>query len=275
MKESDEIIEVNLDRIISERIPKYYKWIPRPLIRLLEKTICQDDLNRELSINAGKTGPEFCHSVLSDLNVSYKIEGAENLPTDNGRRYIFVSNHPLGGLDGMVLIDFINARYSMPIHFIVNDLLSAVKPLENVFLPVNKHGSQSRDAATNIDTAFDSDNPVIMFPAGLCSRRHDGVIADLTWNKMFVNRAIRHQREIIPLYFDGCNSSFFYKFARLREWLGIKFNFEMVLLPSEVFKSRGKQFTIKIGKPIDHRTLKGGHEALATAEHIRSIVYNL
>ena len=268
-------MEVNLENIIKERLPRYYRWVPRCLIRWLERFICQDEINRELSVNQGKTGPEFCRAVLDDLNVSYHITGVENLPSGDSRRFLFVCNHPLGGLDGIVLIDLVNKLYGMPIHFIVNDLLAAVEPLNNIFLPVNKHGQQSRRAATDIEMAFESPNPIIMFPAGLCSRRKNGIVADLKWNKMFVNRAIRHQRTIIPLYFDGCNSSFFYNFANIRERLGFKFNYEMIALPSEVFKSRGKRFSIKIGKPIDYANLNGGIDAETTAANIRSIVYNL
>lgn len=197
------------------------------------------------------------------------------MPPVENRRHIFVCNHPLGGLDGIVMIDFISSHYGPPVYFVVNDLLSAVKPLEGLFLPVNKHGRQSRDAAGVLDRAFDSDSPIIMFPAGMVSRRLKGGIADLKWNKMFVNRAIRHQRDIVPVHFGGHNSSFFYNFARLRVALGLRFNYEMVCLPSEVFKSRGKRFDIHVGTPVSWRSLEGGARAQATADAIRSLVYSL
>lgn len=266
---------IDIDAVLRRRLPRYYRWIPKPLISLVKRIICQDELNRQLEINAGKNGADFCRGVIEDLEVSYTLTGEENLPAADDRRKIFVCNHPLGGLDGMVMIDMIARRYGSPLFFVVNDLLSVVSPLNDIFLPVNKHGRQSRQATLTLDEAFDSNHPVIMFPAGLVSRRSSTGIGDLVWNKMFVNRAIRHQRDIVPVYFEGRNSSFFYNFARLRVALGLKFNYEMICLPSEVFKSRGKQFVLHIGRQIAWTSLKGGAMAQSTASEIRTLVYNL
>lgn len=275
MKSHKNYNSIDIDAVLRDRVPGLYRWLPGCFVSLAKKIICQDDLNRQLRINAGKEGADFCHGVLADLDVRYHIDGADNMPAVGDCRKIFVCNHPLGGLDGIIMIDWISSRYKKPVFFVVNDLLSAIKPLENVFLPVNKHGKQSRYSAVSIDEAFDGDSPIIMFPAGLVSRRCGNNIADLVWNKMFVNRAIRHHRDIVPIYFDGRNSSFFYNFARLRVALGVKFNYEMICLPSEVFKSRGKRFTLKVGAPIEWQSLKGGVEAAHTADKIRSLVYSL
>lgn len=121
--------------------------------------------------------------------------------------------------------------------FVVNDLLTFVEPLRSIFLGINKHGDQSRDAVALLDQAFAGPAPIVMFPAGLVSRRQpDGSIADLRWQKMVVNKAISCQRDIIPLHFSGENSKFFYNFAHLRTSLGLKFNIEMARLPAEIFQ---------------------------------------
>jgi putative hemolysin len=204
------------------------------------------------------------------------VIGEENLPPVENRRVVIVSNHPLGALDGMTMIDYITKRYGGNVKFVVNDLLMAIKPLNGVFLPINKHGKQSRNSSNAIDEAMAGSDPIIIFPAGLCSRRQpDGTICDLEWRKMFVNKSVEYQRDVIPMYFDAENSSFFYKFAKLRMRLGIKFNIEMIYLPREIFRSENAKFLIKVGKAISWSTLNSGKHASTQASKIKSIVYNL
>lgn len=275
MENSRQPMRIDIDSVLRERVPGYYKFIPRFLIRALERIICQDDLNRLLRHNADKSGVDFCRGVITDLDVSYNVHGS--LPSADPR-VIIVSNHPLGGLDGMVLASMVSEQYGgrRDVKFVVNDLLTFVEPLRPIFLGVNKHGKQSREAARNLDEAFEGDAPMVMFPAGLVSRKgDDGAIADLQWNKMVVNKAISSRRNVIPLHFGGENSSFFYKFARLRNRLGLKFNIEMIRLPREVFESAGKAFDIHIGQPISWESLRGGKDAAAEAASLREEVYRL
>ncbi|MCM1505016.1 MAG: 1-acyl-sn-glycerol-3-phosphate acyltransferase [Muribaculum sp.] len=266
-------LKVDVEAVISDRLPTYSKFIPKPLIQWLKSTICQDDLNGILERTRGKTGAEFCGAVLKDLNVSYSFKGQRPDATD--QRVLIVCNHPLGGLDGIAMIHWASTVYGTEMHFVVNDLLSAVKPLSDIFLPINKHGKQSRKATLDIDECMAGDKPVIMFPAGMVSRKQKEGIKDLKWQKMFINKAIQFKRNIIPVYFDGENSSFFYNFAKFRTWTGLKFNIEMVYLPREIFRSRDSQFTIVAGKPIPWNKLKGGHSALLEAKAVKKIVYNL
>lgn len=233
-------------------------------------------MNRLLTVTRGKRDAAFCRGVLEDLKVTYRINGEDKLPKADDRRVLLVCNHPLGGLDGITLIDMLTAHLGEGLRFVVNDILMAIKPLSGTFLPVNKHGRQSRQATGDLDEALASDVPVMVFPAGLVSRkRNDGTIADLRWNKMFVNKAIRYHRDIIPLYFNGENSSFFYNFARLRTRLGLKFNIEMICLPREVFKCVGREFEITVGDRIPWTSLKGGTEAHNEANAIKRKVYEL
>lgn len=212
--------------------------------------------------------------MLEDLHVTADFHGEENLPDDS--RFTIACNHPLGGLDGMVLIDYFTRRYpSKKVKFVVNDLLTAVEPLNDVFLPVNKHGKQSRERIRNIDDAFASDAPIIVFPAGLVSRkRKNGEIADLEWHRMFVKKSLEHHRCVIPTFFSGENSSFFYNFARLRNLSGLKFNLEMIRLPREVIESRGKKFNVYFGQPVSWQSLADAPSD-ETALKIRNMVYGL
>ncbi len=267
-------IKIDVDAVIRTRLPRHYRFIPRFFIRWLSRTVCQDELNEMLQVCDGKRDADFCRGVIDHLGTSYHVSGEEHLP--QSKRFIAVCNHPLGGLDGMMLIDFITRHYGPGVRFIVNDLLMAIEPLSGVFLPINKHGRQSREAFHAIDEAMEGSDPVIIFPAGLVSRKgKNGHIADLQWQKNFVNKAITHRRDIIPIFFSGHNSSFFYNFARLRTKLGLKLNIEMIRLPKEVFRSRGMSYKICIAPPISWQTLEGGAKAQSTADDIRRRVYEM
>lgn len=268
-------LEINVGEVLRQRIPRYWRFIPRGLVRWLERTVCQDELNRLLRDNFPRRDADFCRGVLDDLGVTVNFHNLDNLPPKELTRVLFVSNHPLGGLDGMALIDFVRTYYGVAPRFIVNDLLNAVEPLSDTFIPVNKHGTQSREAIRRLDDAFASDAPLLMFPAGLVSRRgKKGVVADLEWQKMFVAKARQSGRDIIPLHFYGENSSFFYKFAKFRRRIGLKFNIEMIYLPREVFRSKGKTFDVVVGKPIPHASLDDMPPA-RKAQQIRQMVYDL
>ncbi|MBD5251098.1 MAG: glycerol acyltransferase [Bacteroides sp.] len=266
-------MRIDVDAVLRSRVPSLYRFIPGAVVRWLERTICQDRLNELLTGNAHADGVDFATGVLSDMGISYDVKGS--LPASS--RVIIASNHPLGGLDGLVLADFVGRAYGRKdIGFVVNDLLAAVAPLRSIFLAVNKHGKQSRQAVERLDRAMESDMPIVMFPAGLVSRRNSrGEIRDLQWQKMVVNKAIETGRDIVPLHFSGENSAFFYNFARWRAKLGLKFNIEMIYLPQELVKSEGKHFTITVGEPVSHTSLRGGKESAVTASQICRRVYGL
>ena len=186
-----------------------------------------------------------------------------------------MSNHPLGGLDGLSLISVLGHKYDGHIRFLVNDLLMAVKPLQGIFLPINKYGRQNRRAAVEIERQYQGDNQMITFPAGLCSRMTgSGEIHDLEWHKMVVTHALHSHRDVVPLYFDGRNSGFFYRLARWRKRLGLKFNYEMVYLPGEMFKCRGSNFKIYVGQPVPWQSLDARHPA-QEARRLCSMTYGL
>lgn len=267
-------IRINLRQVLRKRLGGWSRLVPPFLCRRLERLVCQEQLNELLEHNYPRRGADFCRGVLADLDVGVDVCGMRNLPTPSERRVLLVCNHPLGGLDGMALVAWFSEYFGTQLQVVVNDLLMAVEPLSDCFVPVNKHGAQSRGTARSLDAAMASDAPVLMFPAGLVSRQgDDGTIADLKWNKMFLRKAVEYGRDVVPLFFDGHNSAGFYRAARRRVKLGLRFNFEMVLLPREVFASRGRRFTITCGDPIPWQSL--GRATDAEAARIRGIVYNL
>ena len=268
---------LDMHKIIRKRLsPGTNRLMPGFLITGLEKVIHQDELNEILRVTFPHRGSKFSRKVLEHLDIKVEVEGLDRLLS--GRRFMFASNHPLGGLDGIALIAVLGEKYGdEKVRFLVNDMLMNVEPLKEVFLPVNKFGSQGRKGVELINNAIASDCQILQFPAGLVSRLHaDGSIADLEWQKAFVTKAIETHRDIVPVRFKGLNSRRFYKTASWRKKLGIKVNLEQALLPSEISRSRGKHFSIKFGEPISWESLKEDSRApreLASA--IRTIVYSL
>lgn len=270
---NSEPMVIDVDALVKQRMPRHYRYIPRFVTRWLAKVIRQRELNELLRLMAGKEPEDSADAVLRRLQIGIEVVGEEHIPSEG--RFIFVSNHPLGGLDGLALIAWLGKRYNGNIRFVVNDLLMAVKPLRKVFLPVNKFGAQSRESAIEIEAQYHSQNQMITFPAGLCSRRGaNGKIHDLQWKKMVITQAIRTHRHIVPLFFEAENSPFFYRMAHWRKRLGIKFNAEMILLPGEMIKSTGSRYKIYVGKPISWQTFDAAHPQ-QEAERLCGICYSL
>ena len=269
---SCEPMRIDVDQVLRARLPRHYRYIPRFVVRWLERIICQEKLNAILVKMAGKNSVDAATAALDEMGITIESSGLEKLPEG---RFMFVSNHPLGGLDGLALISLLGNRYDRKIKFMVNDLLMAVEPLRGVFLPVNKYGRQSRASATQIEEALAGDEQFITFPAGLCSRMQpDGTIADLPWHKAAVVHAVNYKRDIVPIYFDAVNSRFFYRFAKWRKRLGLKFNIELIFLPKEMIKKSGSTLRAVIGDPIPWDTLDGAHPKQEAAR-LREIVINM
>lgn len=273
--EQHELIQIDVDKVLAAKLGKKSKWVPRFVGKWLARTICQDEMNKVLRDSYPRRGAEFCDSVMNYLGASVEITNPQAMPDMEHRRVIMVCNHPLGGLDGIAIIKELSRRYGSGLRCIVNDLLMAVEPLADVFLPINKHGKQSREAIEAINKAMEGDDPIVIFPAGLVSRRgKGGAIKDLEWHKMFVVKAAQHKRDVVPVYFSGENSPSFYKLAQRRKRLGIKFNIEMLYLPRELMRSRGKRFALTVGEPIPWQTLDVAR-AHATAQAIKETTYSL
>ena len=266
-------LQLDIERIIKTKAPGLGKKLPGFAYRFLEKTICQERMNYILRTYNGDEGVDFANSLLHELNVTVNLVGTENIPEKG--RFTFASNHPLGGLDGISLVSVLGSKYNSKIKFLVNDLLMNVKPLAPVFLPINKYGGQAKDSAEEIRKAYESDDQILVFPAGLCSRLQPGGVQDLEWKKTFIAKTIQYQRDVVPVYFDGLNSKFFYRFARIRKMLGLKFNIELIYLPSEMFKSENKTFTIYFGKPIPWQTFDRTKTLGQCATEVKKQVYDL
>lgn len=269
-------MHIDLRSVLRSKLGRKAAFVPRFVPRLLEKCINAHGLNELLAHNHPKTGAEFCRGVFEDLDVKISGRAPHGMPDSQNRRVLIVSNHPLGGLDGMALIDFFANHYGGAVHFIVNDLLMHITPLRDVFVPVNKHGAQSSQAVGDMHAALAGDDPVLIFPAGLVSRLgDDGKIADLAWKNSFINMAIKNNRAIVPVWFEGENTRFFYRLARWRKKSGLNFNIEMIRLPRELFAQRGKTLTIAVGSTINPDSLSAFASRQQAADYVRNQIENL
>jgi len=268
----ENITLIDVDKVIKIKNPALYKWLPKFVINFLKRLIHQDEFNTILREYQHLQGCEFIEASLKFAGINYTVEGLENIPTDG--RYIFVANHPLGGIDGVAFIHFIGSRFGK-VKAVINDLLMNVANLRPVFVGVNLYGSNSREAVKILDETFESDAQIMIFPAGFVSRKIDGKIQDIEWKKTFVNRSVRHKLDVIPVFIEGKNTNFFYNFSYYRKKLGIKFNIDIILLPDQMFKQKGKTIKLIFGKPISHTIFDNTQTAEKWAAQVRSHVYEL
>lgn len=268
----NEDLTIDIDRIVRERVGKRAHWIPRFVTRWLERFIHQDFINEFLV--RGHEGVDFCEKGIEYLGVTVNVEGLENLPED-ARPMTFVSNHPLGAIDGVTLGGVIGRRYHGHVKYLVNDLLMNLKGLAPLCVGINKFGGQARNFPKQVAEVFASDNHIIMFPAGLCSRLIDGQIHDIPWSKAFVTKSVQAQRDIVPVHFIGENSPRFYKIAKWCKRLHLKFNFAMLTLPDEMYRSRGCHYTVRFGQPIPYQHFDKSRTPAEWALWVEDEVYKI
>ncbi|MBN2237391.1 MAG: glycerol acyltransferase [Bacteroidales bacterium] len=262
---------IDVESAIASKNRNALKYIPGFVIAYLKKIVHQDYINEFLKLHSDKMGLDFVQEVLKEFNITRKVEGIEHINPD--KKYIIASNHPLGGLDGVALMDIVG-KIRKDILFPVNDLLMNLPNLRPLFIPVNKHGSNIENARI-IDQSFASNVMMLYFPAGLVSRRIKGVIEDLDWKKTFIRKSRDYQRDIIPTYIEGRNTNFFYSLANWRARLGIKTNIEMLYLADEMFRQFGNEIKITFGAPIPYQTFDRSKKDIEWASYVKKQVYAL
>lgn len=273
-----EVTEQTIDvkAILRSKMGDRAAGVPRFVVRWLEKILHQDELNAFLWEARDEQGTPWLKHALRYLGNTVRVIGGENLPaSDDKRRYTFVCNHPLGGIDGVAIGSVIGQRYDGNFRYLVNDLLMNLPGLAPLCIPINKTGKQSRDFPKMVEAGFASDQHIVVFPAGLCSRKIKGEIHDLPWTKAFVVKSVQTQRDIVPMYFSGRNSGRFYRIANLCKMLRLKFNAAMLFLPDEMFRNKGKTFELYVGKPIPWHTFDNSMKPQQWAGWVEQRVYEL
>ncbi len=265
--------EVNLDKVIRSQKNKIVKNLPQFIINRLKKMVHQDEVNLIIRENQDKFDFDFVKGVVDHLNLKVKTFNEKYIP-DKGR-FIFASNHSLGAVDFGAVIGKIYEKFKN-VKIIANDLFLQVENTKGIFLPVatfKNSDKKKRDAIE--DHLSKEDSHLFIFPAGKVARIIKGKMDDGPWHKSFIRNAVKHKRDIIPIFIGGRNSKKFYRFSKIRKFLKIKANLELFLLPGEVFKQRNATIPIVFGKPIPYTAFNNSKSHLEWADEVKHIVYGL
>ena len=267
---------IDIEKILRDKLGAKARWIPGFAVGWLKKITHEDDNNKFLWDARDLKGTPWLEACLKYLDTRLEVEGMENLPPkDDGRLYTFVSNHPMGGIDGVALGSLIGRHYDDHFRYLVNDLLMNLPGLAPLCIPINKTGNQSRDFPRIVEAGFKGDYHILMFPAGLCSRRHNGEIRDLPWKKTFITKSVETHRDVVPIHFGGRNSDFFYRLSNISDRYVKKVNIAMLFLSDEMFKARHSTYHVKIGRPIPWQTFDQSKTAAEWAQWVEDQVYQL
>jgi len=263
---------IDIERAIALKNPTLLKWMPGFLLNYVKRVTHEKWLNTVIEAHLSKKGLDFADALIREFQIEVELIGSENLPLSGG--VILASNHPLGGMDGIAFMHAVG-KIRPDIRFLVNDLLMTFDNFEPIFVPVNKHGRNSKEANLKIEEVYANGHAILIFPAGLVSRKQKGQIKDLEWKKSFISKAKKYQLQVIPCHIGGKNSEFFYNLSNLRKKIGIKANIEMFWLVDEMYRQRGKRLQIKIGKPVLPQYFTKEKSDAHWAEYMKSEVYKL
>lgn len=262
---------VDVEHILKTKARKLYRWLPRFAINWIKNKLHEEEINRAMFLLKDVKGLDFNTKVLEYLEASVESLNAELIPRQGN--ITVVANHPLGGLDGLALIKAVG-DVRPDVHFLVNDILKNVSNYGDVFVAVNKVGATSAGSLRTMEEIFRLGGAVLIFPAGLVSRKIDGKVRDLVWKKSFVTQSVDHKRMVQPVYIEGQNSSFFYNFANWRKKLGVKFNIEMLFLPDEMFKADKATIRIHFSQPFSYEVFDGSRSHKEWSEEVYRYIYS-
>jgi putative hemolysin len=262
---------IDVEGVLAKKNPKLARFLPPFIISYLKRIVHQDEVNAMINKASDLYGLPFVDAILKEYRIRVEATGLDNIPKEG--RIIVASNHPLGGIDGVGLMQAVG-RVRKDVLFPVNDILLLLENLKPLFIPVNKHGSNAENLHLFNDT-FDGNSLICYFPYGLVSRRKKGKIEDLEWKKTFITKARSSKRDIIPTHIGGRSSNFFYNLSYIRKKLGIKANIEMLYLSDEFHKQKGSTMRITFGKPIPWQTFDKRFSDAQWAEMLRIHVYKL
>ena len=238
--------------ILLEQMPsiaRYPKLLRRLLLLTLQWLICERRINRFLSQHAMTRDFDFVDQVfqLVPTDCTVRHSDLENIPARG--RVIIVANHPLGGLDGLALLRLVSS-VRRDVRIVVNELLLNITQLNNLFLPVDAMGGETRKAdISRILDALNNDEAVIIFPSGEVSRAGPKGIRDRKWLPGFIQLAKTAYAPVLPVHIKARNSNLFYVVSRISRPLS------MLMLPREML-GFGGQMKFTIGQMITPKAIE-------------------
>lgn len=271
-KKNEAYKAISIREIFSDKSPRLAKLVPGFAYNYLNRILHLNYINYILEKYGHLKGIDFVDKIIQDFNVKEHVHNAENIPSSG--KYIFASNHPLGGFDSMLLMKNVYEKLG-DLKFLANDILMTVPNLSPVFVPVNKHGGHPRQAARALTKAYTSDNQILIFPSGLASRKIKGQVVDLEWKKHFIQKSIQYKRDVIPVFISGRNTDRFYRIANFRKFFKIKWNLEMFYLVDETMKHRNSDIHLYFGEPIPYKSFNSSKTKKEWAAWVKEKVYQL
>lgn len=275
---------VDIEKVLADKNPRLLKMMPRPALEFIKKTVRQDQINSVIYRNRHKKGWDFLDGVIKELGVNITVNGIEHIPANGG--VFLAANHPMGGLDGMAFMHVVG-KIRKDFKFFVNDILMQVDNLADHFIPVNVFGDNSEEYRQAFNAAYTSEEAVLIFPAGMVSRRHKKPsspqikktrkkhIEDLLWKRSIVEKAAEFQKDIIPVHIRGFNSKRFYNIGYYRKKALIEANLEMFYLPDELFTQRGNTIHFEIAPPIPGSHFDHSKTSSEWVQWLKELVYSL
>ena len=245
---------IDIRKILTAKIPglfhKYPDFVGNIVVNFFKHFLKVDEINRVIEVAGNKRGFDFIDSTFEQLNFTYKMSPKEKEKIPSEGRLIIISNHQLGGLDGLALLKAIS-EVRKDVKVIANDVLQNLDTLSELFLPLDVYSmNKQRSQILNIENALNDEQAIIIFPAGKVSRLTSRGIRDLKWQNGALRFSSKLEVPILPIYVQGRNSLAFYVLSLIHISIG------MFMLPQELFRKRNSSISIKIGDIIPGNTFK-------------------
>lgn len=257
----------NVEKEIEDVIPKVTK---KHVVKLAKKVIKEDDINEFLTRNAHLSGFEFVDAVLDHFDFDYSVSRKELLNIPSSGRVLIVANHPLGGLDGLLLLRLVS-QVRKDVKIVANDFLASLAGLRPL---IHKVGIfKQRKLKSNIKSIYSSlenEEAIIIFPSGEVSRAGLTGVKDGKWKKSFLSFALKTESPVVPIYINAKNSKTFYTVSALNK------NLSTFLLPGEMFKKKSQTVNLTIGEMVPFETIRENKKAKKdTTKLFRKHIYRL